>query len=164
MKAITTRYIGASEHRPARYVASDLDGNRVSVSLEKLREVFMADHGGRYPSTFEEQAEALHGQVARALCERMEWPGAETWIGGRIKNAMVWIFPPPLKVWIVYSEHRSWTSGADAYATKTGAENAILAMAETCGRVFTDANEAREWLTDSGEFNVIDIEESEVLP
>jgi len=29
-----------------------------------------------------------------ALCAKLQWPGADTLIGGSIKHGMVWVFPP----------------------------------------------------------------------
>jgi hypothetical protein len=82
MKAITTRYIGATDRRPARILASDLDQNRIT---------FPVDGDQAFPYT------DLHRAAAMALCRSMHWAGGETLIGGAIKHGMVWVFPdaPP---------------------------------------------------------------------
>jgi len=81
MKAITTRYVGATDRRPARIIASDLDGNRVTVPAD-----------GDFPYDGHNGA---HRAAAVALCQRMDWPGGESLIGGAVKHGMVWVFPEP---------------------------------------------------------------------
>jgi hypothetical protein len=58
MKAIITRYLGPTNHRPGRIVASDGEGNRIILPYDHD-----ANHGDR------------HGMVARALCNKMGWDG-----------------------------------------------------------------------------------------
>jgi hypothetical protein len=79
MKAITTRYIGATEHRPARIIASDQDRNRITLKV---------DADTHFPYT------DLHHGAAVKLCQSMQWAGAETLIGGSVKHGMVWVFGP----------------------------------------------------------------------
>ena len=79
MKAITTRYIGATERRPARILASDQDGNRVTVPT---------DGDSPFPYT------DWHHAAAVALCHKMQWPGAETLVDGTIRGGMAWVFVP----------------------------------------------------------------------
>jgi hypothetical protein len=78
MNAITTRYLGATAHRPARILATDQDGNRQTLPAD-----------GDFPYTDRHQAAAV------ALCQSMRWPGAETLVGGTVKGGMVWVFPEP---------------------------------------------------------------------
>jgi hypothetical protein len=73
MKAIQTKYHGPTNTRGSRISASDLDGNRVSIS---------------YPH--ELSGEAVHRKAADALCEKMGWNGAL--IGGAIRNGYVFVF------------------------------------------------------------------------
>lgn len=75
MKAITTRYVGATTYKPARIIASDQDGNRY---------VLPAD--GDFPYN------TAHHAAAVALCHRMNWPGAESLVCGSVKHGMVWVF------------------------------------------------------------------------
>lgn len=72
-KAITTKYIGPTDRRGARIKASDGDGNSLTQSYD-----YGASDGER------------HAQVAKALAEKMGWPG--TLIGGSTKQGNVWVF------------------------------------------------------------------------
>lgn len=67
-KAITTKYLGPTDHKGARFVATDGDGNRVVV-----------------PYNYEHQAEGNHIAAATALCEKMKWKGTLVH-GGLLKN------------------------------------------------------------------------------
>lgn len=58
MKAITTKYHGATDTRGARISASDLDGNRATVA-------YRHDLNG----------EEVHRQAVIALCTRLSWSG-----------------------------------------------------------------------------------------
>jgi hypothetical protein len=75
MKAISTRYVGPTNQLPARVVASDMDGNRAAVSAD-----------GDFPY------DDAHRAAAVALCAKMNWPGADTLIGGSVKGGRVWVF------------------------------------------------------------------------
>jgi hypothetical protein len=57
-KAITTKYISATDFRGARIKASDGDGNTATIS---------------YP--YELSYAAVHFEAAKALCEKMKWNG-----------------------------------------------------------------------------------------
>ena len=81
MKAIETHYLGATNFKGSRIVASDSDGNRVCVGY---------DHGASDP----------HEVAARALCAKMGWSGKLT--SGHTKRGKVFVFagdsiliPPP---------------------------------------------------------------------
>ena len=73
MKAITTKYHGPSNVRGSRVSASDLDGNRVTIS---------------YP--YELSGEDVHRKAADALCAKMGWTGALA--GGAVKHGYVFVF------------------------------------------------------------------------
>ena len=75
MKAITTKYHGPTNTRGSRVSASDSDGNRVSIPY---------DHALN--------SEEAHRKAAVALCARMKWSGADTMVGGSIKNGYVFVF------------------------------------------------------------------------
>jgi hypothetical protein len=79
MKAITTKYHGATSHRPARIIATDLDGNRSTVPAD-----------GDFPY------DSAHRAAAVRLCETMRWPGADALVGGTVKHGgvMAWVFSP----------------------------------------------------------------------
>lgn len=77
MKAISTRYIGATDRKPARILATDLDGNRISIAVDSDQ-----------PFPYND----MHRAAAVALCRKMGWPGAERLIGGSVKVGMVWVF------------------------------------------------------------------------
>jgi hypothetical protein len=73
MKAITTRYFGPGNVRGARIIASDSDGNRVTI-----------------PYPHELSGEDVHRKAANALCEKMHWSGDLD--GGAVKNGYVFVF------------------------------------------------------------------------
>lgn len=56
MKAILTKYVGPSNTRGGRIIASDSDNNRVTIS---------------YPH--ELSSEQAHRKAAEALCKKMNW-------------------------------------------------------------------------------------------
>lgn len=62
MKAIRTRYIGASNHHPARILVDDGDGNRLTVAADSVD----------YELSRREEG---HVRAAMALCARMQWTG-----------------------------------------------------------------------------------------
>ena len=76
MKAITTRYLAQTNTRPAHIIASDSDGNRITVPYYEINN----------PNPYRLAAEAL--------CRKMNWPGADTLIEGGIKHGRVFVFPP----------------------------------------------------------------------
>jgi hypothetical protein len=73
MKAITTKFLGATNTRGSRISASDSDGNRVTIS---------------YPH--ELSGEAVHRKAAEALCQKMHWSGPLA--GGAVKTGYVFVF------------------------------------------------------------------------
>jgi hypothetical protein len=80
MKAIRTKYHGATDTRGSRISASDEDGNRVSI-----------------PYPHELGGENCHRKAADALCAKMGWTGEL--IGGALKDgyAFVWV-PGPCSI------------------------------------------------------------------
>lgn len=75
MKAIATRYKGPTDHKGSRIIASDEDGNKVTIG---------------YPH--ELSGEAVHRKAAEALCAKMGWTGSL--VGGSLKNGYVFTFGP----------------------------------------------------------------------
>lgn len=75
MKAITTKYHGATANRGSRIIASDMDGNRFTLSSEE----FLATSGAQG-----------HQQAAEGLRNKMGWTGKL--IGGGVKGGMVFVF------------------------------------------------------------------------
>jgi hypothetical protein len=73
MKAISTKYIGPGNVKGARIIASDSDGNRVTIS---------------YPH--ELSGEAVHRKAAEALCTKMGWTGSLA--AGSVKAGYVFVF------------------------------------------------------------------------
>jgi hypothetical protein len=73
MKAIKTKYKGPTNTRGSRIIASDEDGNKVTIS---------------YP--YELSGEDCHRKAADALCAKMGWTGEL--IGGSLKNGYVFVF------------------------------------------------------------------------
>ena len=75
MKAIKTKYKGPTDTRGSRIIASDEDGNKVTIS---------------YP--YELSGEDVHRKAAEALCTKMGWHGQL--VGGSLKNGYVFVFMP----------------------------------------------------------------------
>jgi hypothetical protein len=75
MKAIKTKYKGPTNYRGSRIIASDEDGNKVTIS---------------YP--YELSGEAVHRKAAEALCDKMQWTGKHGLIAGSLKNGYVFVF------------------------------------------------------------------------
>jgi hypothetical protein len=73
MKAISTRYYGATNTRGSRIAATDEDGNRITIA---------------YPH--ELSGEAVHRAAADALCAKMHWSGRLT--GASFKRGYVFVF------------------------------------------------------------------------
>jgi hypothetical protein len=70
MIAIETRYLGPTNYRPSRIVASTCNGHRIVVSY---------DHGAPDP----------HEVAARALIEQEGWSGV--WTKGSTRDGSVWV-------------------------------------------------------------------------
>lgn len=79
MKAIRTKYHGATNTKGSRISASDEDGNRVSI-----------------PYPHELSGGAVHRAAADALCQKMGWGGEL--VGGGLKDGYVFVFTPDKRV------------------------------------------------------------------
>lgn len=75
MKAIKTTYYSPTDFRGPKIVASDEDGNRITIG---------------YPHEF--SGMDAHAAAARALCQKMGWAG--NLIGGGLKGCYVFVFEP----------------------------------------------------------------------
>jgi hypothetical protein len=75
MKAITTKYVGPTNTRGARIIASDGDGNRVTVAYD-----------------YNMHNDKAHSAAARALCEKMGWHGVL--IAGGTTTGYVYVWLP----------------------------------------------------------------------
>lgn len=73
MKAITTKYFGATNSKGSRFKAFDSDHNSITVSYNH-----------------ELNATENHREACRKLCEKLKWHGKL--IGGYTKDGMVWVF------------------------------------------------------------------------
>ncbi len=73
MKAITTKYKGASNYRGSRIVAADSDGNRITI-----------------PYPYELSGEDVFKSAAVALCKKMSW--STDLLGGGVKDGYVFVF------------------------------------------------------------------------
>lgn len=73
MKAIITKYHGATDTRGSRISATDTDRNRVSI-----------------PYPYELSGEAVHRAAAEALCDKMGW--SKNLLGGGIKGGYAFVF------------------------------------------------------------------------
>ena len=72
MKAIQTKYVGPTYTRGSRIIATDCDGNKVTISYSH------------------ELRDEIHRKAAEALCAKMGWTGKL--VSGSIKNGMVFVF------------------------------------------------------------------------
>jgi hypothetical protein len=77
MKAIVTKFHGATDTRGSRISASDSDGNRVSITYNHA-----LDHSHN------------HDAAAIALCRKMGWAGHNLMRGG-VKGGNVYVFDAP---------------------------------------------------------------------
>ena len=73
MKAITVKYVGPTNFRGSRLIASDGDHNKITIS---------------YPHKL--SGSACYAKAAVALCKKMGWTG--TLISGGTKDAEVFVF------------------------------------------------------------------------
>lgn len=73
MKAITTRFVPATDHRGSRIAATDEDGNRVQI-----------------PYPHELASFDAHAAGAQALCRKMRWHG--TLIAGSLGKGYVFVW------------------------------------------------------------------------
>ncbi len=73
MKAITTKYAGPTNTRGSRIIASDEDGNRITI-----------------PYPYELSGEDVHRKAAQALCNKMNWGGSLA--AGSTKKGYVFVF------------------------------------------------------------------------
>ena len=76
MKAITTRYLGCTDTKGSRFVATTEGGNRITISYD-----------------YSLNAEENHKRVALALCDKMKW--SKDIIGGGTDKGYVWVFNTP---------------------------------------------------------------------
>jgi hypothetical protein len=74
MKAITTKFHGATNTKGSRITATDADGNRISVSFDHALD-----------------SEHNHDAAAIALCRKMGWTGHNLMRGG-VKDGNVYVF------------------------------------------------------------------------
>ncbi len=73
MKAIRTRYKGPTNTRGSRIIASDEDGNRITIGYDDALD-----------------SEDAHRKGADALCARMHWEGEM--VSGSLKDGYVFVF------------------------------------------------------------------------
>lgn len=73
MIAIETRYIGPTNYRGSRYVATTANGHRLCRSADDAL-----------------NSNENHARLARELADSMQWKGAL--IGGGTKTGMAWVF------------------------------------------------------------------------
>lgn len=72
MKAIYTKVLPATNTKPRKVKAYDLDGNTITISYDD---------------------QDTYKQAAIALCEKMNWHGTLT--GGSVKDGHVFVFSDP---------------------------------------------------------------------
>lgn len=81
MKAIRTKYHGATDTKPSRISATTGEnGQRVVISRHSVPDEFDTGMGS-----------GCHGYAARMLCNKMKWDG-ELIGGGFPDGTMVWVF------------------------------------------------------------------------
>ena len=79
MKAILTKYHGPGNIKGSGITAKDSDGNRAHVGYD--------DSLSSY---------ANHYAAACALCDKLNWNGKGSLVGGGIKDGMAFVFVPEL--------------------------------------------------------------------
>jgi hypothetical protein len=84
MKAIETRYLGATATKPARISATDHDGHRSIYSTSSLGDTLGLGHLDNGISAL------FHKLAARKFAHEMGWTGKL--VGGWLKRSMVWVF------------------------------------------------------------------------
>ena len=98
-KAIITRYLGPTNTKGARIVASDGDGNRITVPYSRVFRLGSFDAanacliqvlGRPAAAAYELSDEAVHRVAAQALCEKMGWPGKL--VAGSLKDGYAFVF------------------------------------------------------------------------
>lgn len=95
MKAIMTRALGPTAHRPARITAFDMDGNRVTIKRQEAHEVRFTLTSPVLPTArglAEDIWEIPHRLAAEALRAKMKWRGARSLVAGGIKGGYVFVF------------------------------------------------------------------------
>lgn len=80
MIAIETKFIGATNYRPARIVATTANGQRLVMLVSAAEDAEGNNSHG----------EPIHRVVAQALADQMNWPG--TLHGGGTKRGYVFVF------------------------------------------------------------------------
>ena len=75
MKAIRTRYVGPTNTRGSRIIATDGDGNKVSIG---------------YPHQL--SSDNAHQLAAQSLMDKMKWPNKI--VGGGFGNDNFWVMLP----------------------------------------------------------------------
>jgi len=84
MKAITTRFLGPTDWHGSRILATDEDGNRVTVPY---------DYGSPAP----------HRVAAQALCKKLGWTGLL--VEGSLKRGQVFVFYSPDDTFVAIPSH-----------------------------------------------------------
>ncbi len=74
MKAILTKYLGPTNHRPSRIKAIEPDGKSIIINYDYGLDEY-----------------ELHKSAAVALCDKLGW-GHQSLVGGGIKEGMAWVF------------------------------------------------------------------------
>lgn len=73
MKAIETRYLGPTDRRGSRIVATAEGGHRVVIGYD-----------------YSQGADGNHMRAAKALCAKLNWD--TPLLGGHTQRGMVWVF------------------------------------------------------------------------
>ncbi len=104
MKAITTRYMGPTNTRGARILATDVDKNRVTI-----------------PYPYELSGQDVHQAAAKALCEKMGWEGEL--IGGSTKRGYVFVFDSRVRANVIERNGKAVQSIADRFVHRCEIHN-----------------------------------------
>jgi hypothetical protein len=73
MKAIVTKFVGPTNTKGSKIIASDMDGNQISVPYDDSL-----------------NSDKMHDKAAIALCHKMQWGGMLA--SGSLKNGYVYVF------------------------------------------------------------------------
>lgn len=79
MQTISTKYVGPSNTKGSRIIATSASGHRLTIS---------------YDSSL--SSEDAHAKAAKALRDKLNW--TKEMIGGHTKDGMVWVFPAEYRI------------------------------------------------------------------
>ncbi len=87
MIAIETKYVGPTDNKPSRIIASTCNGQRLTISCGRAEDMAREKLG-------HDDTQSSHQVVAQALADKMGW--TDRIVGGGTKRGYVFVFVPSL--------------------------------------------------------------------